>query len=213
MAIQYNPAPSFKPAPAGAAVARCVRIIDLGTQIEEGFKGKGQRSVHKIRLGFELPFVKIVEGDYAGQPYVVYRMFTLSFHEKANFKHFIENWFASSIDSVEKQQSVLNNFPKFLGQVCQVTIMHSKDGQYANIASVSPFLGNKKEVPANFNELLYLELSKEGYKKEIFEKLTEKTQETIKLSPEWQALNGGPALPTPSSSPHDGPTEEDDVPF
>jgi hypothetical protein len=213
MAIQYKQTSSFKPAPAGAAVARCVQIIDLGTQTEEGFKGRGVRHVHKIRFGFELPFVKMTEGDYAGQPYVIHRRFTLSFHPKSNLKAFLETWFAKKIEGEETINKIINNFPNFLGQVCQVTIVHSEDGEFANIMSIGQFLGEKKAVPAPFNPLIYFELSPEGYKKEIFEKLPEKTQETIKQSPEWIALNGGPTMTPGSHDPRDESPSDDDVPF
>jgi hypothetical protein len=66
---------SYTLAPEGTHVARCVQMIDLGTQWSEAY----QKASHKVLIGWELP--NEPNGD--GGPVIVFRRYTVSLHEKA----------------------------------------------------------------------------------------------------------------------------------
>ena len=109
-----------------------------------------------------------------------------------------------------------------LGKTCLLGISHvEKNGKtYANIASISNKMRGY-EPPAPHNEVFAFDLDKPDYT--VFEKLSEKLKETIRLSPEWAELNPPPAPPqqrqpeTPGAAPAQPaqPVEDfdDDIPF
>ena len=43
---------NFKPVPPGSYVARCISVIDLGTQVSNG--KFGEKAAHKVRLSWEV---------------------------------------------------------------------------------------------------------------------------------------------------------------
>jgi len=74
----------FELAPAGAQLAICIRLIDLGTQQTE-FKGE-RKLQRKIMIGWELPFEKTKKGE----PFIHYKRYTLSSHEKSTLRKHLE---------------------------------------------------------------------------------------------------------------------------
>ena len=57
---------TFKSVAPGTYPARCIKLIDLGTQ-ESDYNGK-VNVAHKVLVVWELPTELIIEGDCAGQP-------------------------------------------------------------------------------------------------------------------------------------------------
>jgi len=196
---------SFKPAPEGPTLGLCVRVIDLGTQRTE-FSGsiKHQR---KLVLGFELPNVKIDEGDHAGEPYIIHQRFTASMSDKANLRPFIENWFAKKFVSPEQIHGLASNMHKLLGQPGLVNIVHSKDGKYANISTIMKWTGPKAELPTPFNKLIAFSLDPSSFDPKVLAVLGEGFQEAIKSSPEYKVVTGQQPDAAPES---DGPPPDDD---
>ena len=70
------------------------------------------------------------------------------------------------------------------------------------------------EPPAPHNEVIAFDLAAPDYS--VFEKLSDKLKETIRLSPEWAALNPPPAPPQrqaeqPAPAPQQPAEDSDDI--
>ena len=175
----------YKPAPAGAHVARCVRIIDLGTQ-DTTFKGEPKKS-HLIDVYWELPTNLMEEGEFAGKPYTVKQRFTASLSEKATLRKVLESWRGRKFTPAELAGFDLQNI---LGKPCLLNVVHvDKDEKvYANIASVMQVPGGMV-VPPQVNPSLFFSLS--TFDAAVFESLPEQAKAKIKLSPEYRDATHG----------------------
>jgi hypothetical protein len=77
MKLTDNGGKEFEQPPIGNHVARCIGMIDLGTQ-QGDYQGKTTHA-RKIVLRWELPNELISEGEWAGKPFVVSQFYTASF--------------------------------------------------------------------------------------------------------------------------------------
>jgi len=76
---------------AGNYVARCYRMVEIGTCDEEFLGVKKQ--MHKVRIGWELPTeLKIFNPEKGEQPCVIDKEYTLSLADKANLKKDLQSW-------------------------------------------------------------------------------------------------------------------------
>lgn len=192
---------NFKPAPAGTHVARCIRLIDLGTQ-EQEYEGKVSHQ-QKIMLVWELPEELMDDG----KPFMVSKWYTNSLGEKATLRKDLAAWRARDFTPEELRkfdlQSVLN-------APCLLTVKHSEKGraQIAGVAKVT----KGTTVPAAVNEVFAFWLNEEDFSLVTLDKLSEKLQETIKKSPEYQSRMdaGGTEKKEPATT---ADIEDEDIPF
>lgn len=190
----------FEQAPIGTHVARCIKIIDIGTQ-----KGEYQGKVNIRRqciIGWELPNELMQEGDYAGKPFTVSRFYTASLGEKANLRKDLENWRGKQFTDQE-----LHGFhsKKLLGVPCMISIIHNDKGK-ARVAGVMA-LAKGMTVPDQVNANVYFSLDE--FDAKVFEALSDGYQKLIKASPEWASLQQQPQQ-APKGKFDD---MEDDIPF
>ena len=80
-----NEATKRPQAPDGQHVAICCDVVDLG-MIKVTYNNQ-EKEQHKIRVWFQ-----IGEYDTEGKRYLISRRFTLSLHEKAALRAFLESW-------------------------------------------------------------------------------------------------------------------------
>lgn len=208
----------YKPVPAGTYHATCIRIIDLGTQKNE-FQGE-VKFQPKILVQWEIND----GGDSQlqtqdGHPLLMSKRYTASLNSKSQLAADLKAWRGRDFTPEEMAAFDLRHI---LGKTCLLGISHvEKNGKtYANIASISNKMRGY-EPPAPHNEVFAFDLDKPDYT--VFEKLSEKLKETIRLSPEWAELNPPPAPPqqrqpeTPGAAPAQPaqPVEDfdDDIPF
>lgn len=177
---------SFKQVPAGMHLARCYRIIDLGTQTSE-YQGQ-VRKLHKVMLGFE------VHGeDSEGKPLraetgpmVISKTYTLSLNEKAALRADLAAWRGRDFTITEAKRFELKNV---LGHWAMISVATTeRDGkEYSNINSVNPvpqYL-KKLNIPDGENALVYWEV--ETGDLQVLETFGKGLQEKIRSSPEFQA--------------------------
>lgn len=169
----------FAPAPAGAHLARCYRIIDLGTQVSH-WQGQ-ERAAKKVLLSWELPDAKIPDGKLAGQPFSISERFTAYLGEKMRLRAVLEAWRGRQFTKEERDGFNLENI---LGKPCYLNVVHaSNNGKtYANIASIMP-VPNGMKVQGQINESVMFSLEK--FDPVVFNSLSKNLQETIKKSPEY----------------------------
>jgi hypothetical protein len=82
---------NFEPIEAGSYPARCYSMIEMGTN-EETYQGAA-KMVNKVRITWELPTeMQVFKEERGPEPRVISKEFSLSMHEKANLRGFLESW-------------------------------------------------------------------------------------------------------------------------
>lgn len=205
----------FKPVPAGLHLARCYRIIDLGTQRSE-YEGieKHQR---KIMLGWEL-HGKDDEGNELvtdrGDPLAIFKNYTLSWNDKANLRIDLQNWRNKPFTEEEMRRFDIQTI---LGAWCMLTVIQrpGKNGKlYANVKAVSPVPSVIKSagLPPAINVNQVFRLADPDL--ELYETFGKGLKGMIEASPEWQAYQGKKGAPNPVKAPSSGFDDmADDLPF
>jgi len=210
-----GPVSDFKQVPAGLHLARCYRIIDIGTQRSE-YDGV-EKKQRKISLFWELHGEdddgnKLVTDD--GRPMAIFKNYTLSWHEKASLRLDLQNWRNKPFTDVELRRFDISTI---LGAWCMVTVVPrpGKNGKmYSNIKGVAPVPSVIKQtgLPQGVNPTQEFRLADPDY--ELFETFGKGLKAVIESSPEWKALQGGKPAPKPVKAPSSGFDDmEDDLPF
>lgn len=199
---------AFDPVPAGTYVARCYQMIHIGT-IEQEYMGE-KKEMNKIRISWELPTeMKVFKQELGEQPYSVSKEFTLSMHEKANLRKFLESWRGKGFN---EEEAKCFDVTKLLGKPCMLSVIHktSKAGKmYAEISSIST-LPKKMECPDQVND--NFEFTYEPFDRKKFESLPDWLKDKIKSSREYREISEPSHRETePDTSELSG--SNDDLPF
>ena len=191
--IVENSGGEFERCPPGMHLARCYRIIDLGTQRSE-FKGqvKFQR---KVMIGWE-----VLGTDDNGQPlrmkdgrpFSIFRNYTLAWNDKANLRIHLQAWRGRPFSQEELRRFDLKNV---LGAYCMLNVIE-REGQngamHSNISGVTPVPGMIKQAglppPVNANQIFTIA----NPDMEVFNSLSDNLKGKIQGSPEWQKRSAPP---------------------
>lgn len=192
-----------EPCPAGNHVARCIGLIDLGTQTEDYLgKTKHQR---KVLIKWETPLeTKVFKEENGEQPYVLSKEYTMSLGEKSNLRKDLEAWRGRGFTEQELSGFDLQNI---LGAPCLINVIHQDNG-YAKITNVSP-LPKGTTCPEIVNKTQYLSL--DAFDLNVFQSLPEFWKKKIESSPEYKSI-GSPERHTSFESMGD-PVGDEDIPF
>ena len=133
----------FQQPPPGTHIARCVKIIDIGTHHGEY---QGTPNVrNQIIVQWELPNETIeIEGEQ--KPLVTSKFYTNSLSEKANLRKDLESWRARPF-SVEELMKF--DLMAILGKPCMLSIVMNDKGK-AKVVSVSA-LPKGMQCPPAYN--------------------------------------------------------------
>ena len=176
---------TFQVPPEGNHLARCIRVIDLGTQIDS-YNGKPKKH-HRLMLGWELPEEKAVFNEERGEePFLISKEYTLSLGEQANLRHDVESWRGKGFSEAELKAFDVS---QLLGAVCMVNVIHrvsAKKRKYASVNGITPLpKGMKDLVPSQvLPSIKYLIEDGVGG---AFDVLPEFIQEKIMASEDWKA--------------------------
>lgn len=123
---------TFQPAPQGVHQAVLVDVVDLGI-LDVSWQGVTKRQ-HKVNLAWQ-----INENREDGKPFLVFKRYTLSTHEKAGLRKDVESWLGRKFT---RDDEMGFDVESLLGKNCLLNITHNKVGDktYANVASVSPLM-------------------------------------------------------------------------
>jgi len=191
----------FEQPPVGTHVARCVKIIDIGTQKSEY---QGQANIRRqCIVGFELPTELMNEGDYKGKPFVTSRFYTASLSEKANLRKDLENWRGRAFTDQELQGFDSKNI---LGKACLLSLTENDKGK-VRITGIMA-LPKGTVVPNQINTSVYFSLDE--FDAKVFDALSDGIKKLIKVSPEYQAATNPSAAPQRKNTFAD---MADDIPF
>ena len=210
----------FERAPSGMHLARCYRVVDLGTQKSE-YMGQ-VKYLHKIMLAWELHVrddsgASLMMRD--GRPFSIFKNYTLSWSEKANLRLDLQSWRGRPFTQEEMRKFDLKNV---LGAWCMLNVIErpGQDGKtYTNVNGVTPVPAIIKQngLPEAVNKNELFNLTEPDMA--MFETFSENLKTKIKSSPEWQKLEsktaapGTPAAPAPAPAATGGVEEDDDIPF
>ena len=206
----------FTPVPQGMHLARCYRVIDLGTQ-ETTYLGT-VKHLPKVMLQFE------VHGEDDGgnpivtaknEPMSISKNFTLSLAEKATLRKDLQTWRGREFTAEELRGFELKNVLGAWAMISVIKAMGNNGKEYTNIAaimSVPPAI-KKAGMPQHHNELKMFSIDEPDMA--LFDSFSNGLKEKIGKSPEWQARGGKPSAPAPSEAPAGGSFDDmdDDIPF
>lgn len=174
---------NFAPVPPGNHIAKCYRIVDLGTQRGEYMGEITHR--HKILLSWEIPDEKMDDG----QPFTIGQRFTWSMSEKATLRKTLESWRGKAFAEADFERDGFD-IKNILGVGCMLNVVHATKGDktYANIASIAK-LPKGMVVPVLMNKPVYVWLSKEEFEPHTYAGLSDSLKTIIEASPEYRALS------------------------
>lgn len=164
----------FEMTPEGSYIGRCIKVIDLGTQTINGQRGPKQTK--KVLITWELLDDEVRMRD--GQPFAVSQNYTASLYEAAQLRKDLESWRGKKFTDEELEGFDLTNV---LGTYCLLQVIHSKDGQYANVQTIMKYKGEK---PEGINELVAFDISNPDM--EVFNSFGDKMKSKIMNTPEWE---------------------------
>ncbi len=203
----------FKPVPAGMFLARCFRIIDLGTQRGE-WKGKEKWS-RKVLVQWEL-YGEDEDGNALvtddGRPMSISKRYTLSLGENAQLRSDLKSWRGKDFTPEELAGFDIS---KVLGAPCMLNVSHAeKDGRtYTNVASITPVpKAMRAAIPKPINAPVLFDVSEPDM--EVLAGLSDKLQETIKGCKEWQKVSVNKAAADSAPQESSGFDDmSDDIPY
>lgn len=165
----------YETAPEGVYVARCYRILDLGTQ-PVMFQGEAVKPRRKVVLFWEL-----LDGAKMkdGRPFSISRTYTLSLDEKALLCKDLQAWRGKTFTPEEKEGF---DIEVLLGKYCQIQVVHNvaNNTTYANANAIMA----TKASPEGVNELSFFDINKPD--QAIFDALHDYWKEKIEAAPEWK---------------------------
>ncbi len=182
---------SFTPVPPGMHLARCYRVVDLGTQKTEW---QGQiKYLSKVMVQFE------VHGeDERGRPLVtskgelmsISKNYTRSLAEKATLRKDLQAWRGRDFTPDELRGFELKNILGVWAMIAVAKSMGNNGKEYTNIMSVNPVLAaiKKAGLPEGFNKPAIFSIADADM--ELFETFGKGLKEKIMASPEWQEREG-----------------------
>lgn len=187
----YAPATSadFKRLEAGTYPAVLAQIVDLGTQ-HISSQQYGERDVRQVMLLWEIP--SEIRDD--GKPFCKQAKYTLSMASNANLRKIVESLVGVMTDDEASRFDVFT----LIGKSAAIMLQESagKNGKtYTDIKAVTPLMKGTPPVQlSGHTPVVTLCLEPDAFIEEYFDQVSEFTQETIRKSPEYQALVGKPAF-------------------
>lgn len=197
-------------APAGTHLARCVWMLDLGTQ-RDVFQGR-EETARKLLLGFELPNETHTYRDgEEPEPFVVSREFRRSLHAKAALRAFLEGWRGQAFTDEDLRRFDLG---RLAGKPCMLSIVHKTSASSGRTRAVIQSAGRLvkgMDCPPQVRPTTVFSLDDDALDIETFERIPAWIRDKITASPEYQELT----RPNHAADPVDivGNTEDEDIPF
>lgn len=184
--IVENTFQEFERVSPGLHLARCYRVIDLGTQ-KTNYKGQ-MKMTRQVMISWE-----ILGSDDTGKPirmkdgrpFMISRNFTLSWAESSNLRASLQSWRGKPFSQEEMRRFDLKNI---LGAWCMLNVIEKTsegDKTYSRVENITPVPGMIKQagLPEPVNEAQMFALQSPDWA--VFEKLSQGIQNKIMASPEY----------------------------
>lgn len=194
--------------PAGLYVARCYKMIHIGT-VESVYMGQVKK-LNKVRIGFELPTeMKVFKPENGEQPIVIEKEYTLSMYEKANLRKDLASWRGKDFTEDEAKSF---DITKLVGKQCMLNIIHKasekdKSKVYEQVTGITP-LPKGMTCPEQINPTFVL--SYDEWSDDKFKTLPEFIRKAMVTSDEYKAMEN-PSHNEVAST--DNADDSSDLPF
>ena len=190
----------FQEVKAGTYSARCIKVVDLGTQ-QQNFNGEISWK-RQVLVIWEIPS-ELKEGTT--DPLTISKFYTLSLHEKSNLGIDLTSWRGRAFTEKEKQGF---DITKLLGVPCMLNVIEGNNGK-SKVGSLMP-LPKGTEIAEQITPSLSFAVDDyQNGKKEAFNQLSEGIRNIILRAKEFEGIekedNG-----TESAG---GDEDLDDIPF
>ena len=173
-----NETPRFPSVSVGVHKARCIKVIDLGTQKNDY---QGQISWKRtVLILWETP----EELDGEGKPMTISKFYNLSLHEKSKLSQDLVSWRGRPFTETEIKSFDIS---KLAGVACMLNVIE-KNGKSV-ISSVMPLAKNDKVVEQVLPTVIFSLQDFQNGKKETFNQLSEGIRNMILRSRELQDMN------------------------
>ena len=190
----------FQEVKAGTYSARCIKVIDLGTQ-QQNFNGEISWK-RQVLVIWEIPS-ELKEGTT--DPLTISKWYTLSLHEKANLGIDLTSWRGRAFTEKEKQGF---DITKLLGVPCMLNVIEGNNGK-SKVGSLMPLPKGTEIAEQITPSLSFAVEDYQNGKKEAFNQLSEGIRNIILRAKEFEGIekedNG-----TESAG---GDDDLDDIPF
>jgi len=202
---------NFIPVPPGTHLARCYRVIDLGTQKSE-YLG-AIKFLPKIMIQFEVHGKDENDNPIVtskNEPMTISKNFTLSLSENATLRKDLQSWRGRSFTQTELQGFELKDVLGVWATISVVKALGNNGKEYTNIANINSVPSAMKALlPAGFNPKAAFSIDDPDM--DLFETFSENLKKKIQESPEWKARDSSPKEKQSSK----GSIEDmdDDIPF
>lgn len=207
---------SFTPVPPGMHLARCYRVVDLGTQKSE-YLGT-IKYLPKVMIQFE------VHGEdengkaivtAKNEPMTISKNFTVSLAEKATLRKDLQTWRGREFTAEELRGFELKNILGAWAMISVIKTTGNNGKEYTNIAGIMqvPPQMKKAGLPDGFNKLGLFSIEEPDM--EMFATFSDGLKTKIQGSPEWQAREGKQYAKNESASKSNSGFDDmdDDIPF
>lgn len=192
------------PAPAGTHLARCVRVIDLGTQ-NDTFNGKPKQS-EKVMLCWELPTkLHVFDEEKGPEPYLLSKEYTWFLGDSSNLTKDLTSWKGEKMSEAVKKTFKITNL---IGKTCLLGVAHKQkegdDRVFANVTSILPMVEGM-ECPKQVTESIIYDV-RQG-RDATFAKLPAWIQKKIEACENWKTRSAPEPEPEPETDPEPEPDE------
>ena len=181
--------------PEGMQAGICIWVVNLGQHFNE----RSQKFQPKVSLTFELPRC-LMKDD---RPFVISAMYTNSLYGSSVAKSHLSTWFNKRITD---EAELTFDWFKLAGKHATVQVQYSDDGQWANIAGLTPPREEDK-ILEPFNDIVKWTFG-EG---PLPEALPDWIKVKVMRSKEWNEQ--GQQLHKPQDHRVVMPYDDDDIPF
>ena len=169
---------TYPKVPIGVHKARCIKVIDLGTQ-KQDFKGDVSWKRQALVI-WELP--EQLSNDL---PMTISKFYNLSLHEKSNLGMDLVSWRGRPFTATEADGF---DIIKLLGQTCQLQVMHKDNGK-EKITNILP-LPKDMKINEQYNSSVSFSIDDfQKGQKESFNQLSEGIRNMILRSKELDGLD------------------------
>ena len=181
---------NFIQVPTGMHLARCYRIVDLGTQKSE-YMGN-VKHLHKVMVQFEV-HSEDSEGNPTktaeGKPLTINKTYTVSTAEKSSLRKDLETWRGKVFTKEEERSFELENILSQWGMLSVIETQNNGN-TYTNIGTINPVPPSIKKagLPEGFNPAKLFSIAEPDM--ELFESFSDNLKEKIRRSPEWEKAHG-----------------------
>ena len=171
-----NDTPSYPTVSVGVHKARCVRVLDLGTQ-QNDYQGQISWK-RQVMLIWEVPS----ETNNKGEPLTISKFYTLSLNEKANLANDLVSWRGRPFTETEKKAFDIS---KVAGKPCSINVILNQNGK-PKVSTVMP-IGKNDEIAQQFHPNMVFSITDFQEKKmEVFNQLPEGIRNIILKSKELE---------------------------